>query len=117
MFFTDHEEEFVRLLVSLGIQKNIAKVLVYLASAGDVTSRQMERGGDLRQPEVSLAMRYLSERNWVRSYDAGTTGKGRPIRIYSLARPIEDIIGDIEEEKQRELQHKIELAKQLHNYV
>jgi predicted transcriptional regulator len=117
MFFTDIEEEFAGLLVSLGIKKNTARVLVYLAHARDVTSRQLERGTDLRQPEVSLALKYLFERNWVESTQTNAPGKGRPFKIYNLSRPIEEIITDIESEKQQELHRKIELSEKLQNFI
>jgi len=118
MFFTDHEEEFARLLIGIGMKKNCAKVLVYLANAGDVTSRQLERGTDLRQPEVSLAMQYLLRQKWVESRElADAPARGRPVNVYNLARPISVIIGIIEKEKQKELHRKIQLASKLHEYV
>nr|WP_321352684.1 ArsR family transcriptional regulator [uncultured Methanoregula sp.] len=118
MFFTDHEEEFARLLIGIGLKKNIAKVLVYLANAGDVTSRDMERGTDLRQPEVSLAMQTLLRQKWVTSREPeDTPNRGRPVKIYSLARPISAIIGMIEKEKKQELNRKLQLASKLREYV
>ena len=51
--FTDKEEEFVNLLVRIGTQKNVAKMLVYLAKLKKATSRDIERGTDLRQPEAA----------------------------------------------------------------
>ncbi|HII76103.1 MAG TPA: ArsR family transcriptional regulator, partial [Methanolinea sp.] len=53
MYFTPREEEFADLLVRIGLKKNVAKVLVYLAHTPEATSRDIERGTDLRQPEVS----------------------------------------------------------------
>jgi predicted transcriptional regulator len=49
----DRNIEFVHLLHSLGVQRNVAKVITYLAVAGESTSRDIERGSGLRQPEVS----------------------------------------------------------------
>lgn len=117
MFFTEHEEEFANLLIRLGIRKNIAKVLVYLANIGEVSTRQVERGTDLRQPEVSLAMRYLLDRDWVSSYQSHRSSQGRPVKIYNLAKPIADIIGVIEDEKQQEVLQQIKLTKKLREYV
>ena len=60
--YSEKEEEFVRLLTSIGTQKNVAKLLVYLGKMEQATSRDIEHGTDLRQPEVSVAMKYLAGR-------------------------------------------------------
>jgi predicted transcriptional regulator len=36
--------EFVHILVSLGVQRNVAKAVTYLAFAGEATSWDLERG-------------------------------------------------------------------------
>ena len=59
MYFTDKEEEFTNLLIKNGTRKNIATVLVFLAKTPGATSHALERGTDLRQPEVSVSLRYL----------------------------------------------------------
>ncbi len=63
MYFTEKEEEFANLLIEIGTKRNVAKVLVFLANTPEATSRAIERGTDLRQPEVSIAMRYLIEQS------------------------------------------------------
>ena len=70
VFFTNREEEFATLLIKIGTRKNIAKALVFLANTKETTSHAIERGTDMRQPEVSLAMRFLSEQGWIRSRDS-----------------------------------------------
>ena len=57
--FTDKEEEFVNLLIEIGTKKTDAQMLVFLANTPTATSRDLERGTDLRQPEVSIAIKYL----------------------------------------------------------
>ena len=59
-------------------------------------------GTNLRQPEVSIAMRTLRQNNWVTERDVKTEGKGRPIKVYKLNVPIEEIIKHYEEEKKSE---------------
>jgi len=61
----DKDEESVNILMELGLKRNVARTLVYLANADEVTSRSIELGADLRQPEVSIAMRKLREGDWV----------------------------------------------------
>jgi ABC-type amino acid transport substrate-binding protein len=57
--------EFVHLLASLGVQRNVSNVFTFLAVAGESTSREIERATDLRQAEVSIAMRTLRGENWI----------------------------------------------------
>ena len=99
----DDDHLFVDLLHSLGIQRNVAKVITYLAVAGEATSRDMELGAGLNQPEVSIAMRTLRGENWVDERDVKSSqGKGRPHKVYSLITPVEEIISQIEEKRQKE---------------
>ncbi len=113
MVFTQKEEEFAGLLVSLGIKRNIAKVLVYLASIPEATAREIERGTDLRQPEVSIAMHRLIKENWVDSRESKAESKGRPVKIYRLSCPISEIVDAIEEEKRQETEKQQDIMQRL----
>jgi len=116
-FFTEKEEMLVNLFVELGTKRNIAMVLVFLANMPETTSRDIERGTDLRQPEVCMAMQHLVGRQWAAVRDSTTTTKGRPLKIYSLVKPIREIVGIIEKEKTQEAEHKLQLTKKLRKYV
>jgi Predicted transcriptional regulator len=65
--FTEREETITDILVGLGLKRNVARVIVYLSSTEEATSRMIERGTDLRQPEVSMAMRQLRPYRWIQS--------------------------------------------------
>ena len=117
MYFTEKEEEFTELLMGLGLKRNVAKVLVYLASTKESTSRDIERGTDLRQPEVSIAMRFLTEVNWVKNRESRAESKGRPVKIYELARPITEIMDSIEKDKKREAKTQLDLIQKLREYI
>src|SRR5208337_2548960 len=97
-YFTEKEEEFANLLIETGTKKNVAKVLVFLANIPEATSRVIERGTDLRQPEVSIAMHYMVEHGWMKSRETKAEKQGRPVKIYELAIPITDIMDSIEKE-------------------
>ena len=97
----DDQLEMVNILRRLGVQINVAKLITYLATAGESTSREIEMGAGLRQPEVSIAMRTLRRENWVREHDVKTEGKGRPHKVYVLTTPLDEIIKHIEDEKLR----------------
>jgi predicted transcriptional regulator len=117
MYFTDKETEFVNLLIDIGTRKNVAQVLVFLANTPEATSRDIERGTDLRQPEVSLAMQYLIGKDWIRIRENKTDGKGRPVKVYSLSRPIDRIMNSIEKDKKEQAKQQLARVQKLREYI
>ena len=117
MYFTPREEEFANLLIKIGMKRNVAKVLVYLAHTPEATSRDIERGTDLRQPEVSIAMAALMEQKWVENRESKAENKGRPVKIYHLSQPIGDIMDRIETEKREEANTQLTMIQQLRDYI
>lgn len=115
--FTDEEEEFVSLLVRVGIRKNVAKMLVFLANTKEASSRQIERGTDMRQPEACMAIKYLTGRSWIRSREAPSERQGRPEKQYSLSVPVRQIISAIEKEKKNEVNDKLSRLKKVRDYI
>ncbi|MCS3923289.1 transcriptional regulator [Methanosalsum natronophilum] len=95
----DTEYEMVELLRKLNLTRPIALSLVCLATKNEITSREIEMISNLRQPEVSIAMRYLKKNSWVEiKEEKKSLGKGRPIKLYKLTVPLENIIQSIEHE-------------------
>ena len=110
----DDDHEFADLLHRFGIQRNVAKVITHLAVDGEATSRDLERGTGLRQPEVSIAMRTPHGENWVREWEIKSTeGKGRPSKVYAPNTPVDEIIGSIEDEKQKKSAEAMESIQKL----
>jgi predicted transcriptional regulator len=95
-------DEFASMLMKVGLKRNVAKVLTYLAGVEEATSREIEMGSDLRQPEVSIAMREIRKLDWVSERDEKNPGKGRPYRIYKLNKSLAEIIEYLETEKAKE---------------
>ena len=116
-YFTEKEEEFANLLIEIGLKKNSAKVLVFLASIPKTTSRAIERGLDMRQPEVVVAMKYLMDQGWVRSHERASEKKGRPIKVYELAEPILVIIDSIEKEKRNIANNQFNIFRKLREHL
>ncbi len=116
-YFTEKEEELADLLITIGIKKNVAKVLVFLADSPETTSRAIERGTDLRQPEVNIVMHYLMDQGWIVSREKKVESKGRPLKIYELAMPFTRIIDLIDEEKKKEATSKLTKIRKLWDYV
>lgn len=109
----ENDREFVEVLRELGIPRNVASMITYLASVNEATSREIEIGSNLRQPEVSIAMRALRDNNWVEEHEVKKNGKGRPMKIYRLIISLEDIIRHFEEEKRRESARTMESIEKL----
>jgi predicted transcriptional regulator len=117
LYFTQREEEFANLLIKIGTKRNVAKVLVYLAHTPEATSRDIERGTDLRQPEVSIAMASMMDQKWVESRENKADNKGRPVKIYKLAVPISEIMDIIEKEKRNEANNQLKMIQKLRDYI
>jgi predicted transcriptional regulator len=105
--------EFVKGLQSLGINRNVASLIVYLQDMKERSSRDIEMATSLRQPEVSIAMRTLREMGWITERDIKGNGKGRPQKIYALRSTIDEIIGYYEEEKSKESARTMEAIRRL----
>lgn len=118
-YFTRTEEDLALILTELGLKRNIAKVLVYLMnmSGHDTTSRDIERGADLRQPEVCLALGYLVGKNWLSCEEQKTEYKGRPIKIYHLIVSPKDILDEIEATKKKEEKDTLARIKKLRSCI
>ena len=117
MYFTDKEEDFANLLIEIGTKRNVAKVLVFLANTPEATSRAIERGTDLRQPEVSIAMRQLDPFDWIDEIEEKKPGKGRPNKVYSLKVGFKDIIAHFEKEQKKEIDDGIVSIKRVKELV
>jgi len=115
--FTENDDNFAEILVKTGLKKNYAKVLVYLAKNKNLTSRDIERGTDLRQPEVSIAINHLRKRGWVKISNLLTENKGRPVKLYTLHVSIQDILNEIESEKSEDFQQYIDLLNLARKFI
>lgn len=110
-FFTSREEAVAGMFVTAGIRRCPARVLVCLITRPGLTSRDIERGTGLRQPEVSIAMNDLLGRRWVEVLEPGylEKGQGRPVRRYRLTCPVNTILQDLEEEKRGKLSAHLDI--------
>jgi predicted transcriptional regulator len=113
----EKEEELVNLLFKIGIKRNVAKVLVFLAKTPTATSRVIDRGTDLRHFEVATVMQYLKKQGWIKSRENKAKSKGRPVKFYELAKPIPEIVNGIEKEKIKVANDQLQLIQKLRNYV
>ena len=111
------EYEMVELLRRLSINRPVALTLACLSKKEEISSQCIEMISGLRQPEVSIAMRYLRENDWINMREEKKNqGKGRPVKLYKLTVPMETIIDAIEENvmaESRTISQNIERLKNL----
>lgn len=96
-----NDEKNAETLISLGMNKNAALALTFLQNVNSVTSVELEKGAMLRQPEVSVVMKLLRERDWIHEREEKKAGKGRPNKIYSLKVGFNDIITQLEKQQKK----------------
>ena len=112
-----NEYEMIELFRKINVNRPIALTLACLAKGREISSQSIEMISGLRQPEVSISMRYLRENNWIDvREEKKSRGKGRPIKLYRLTVPMDQIISKIEEEiiaESRLALRNIELLKQI----
>ena len=101
----DDDEKAVELFADLGMPKNLAKTLIYISQCEECRSADVEQGADLRQPEVSVAMQELRKRGWAKKRDLKKKGKGRPVHVYQLTKPLPEILETFKTEKLNEVKN------------
>jgi predicted transcriptional regulator len=109
----ERDRDTIAALQTVGVKRNVATIIVYLKDLDEVAARDIEKGSELRQPEVSIAMRVLREKSWIAERKVKGNGKGRPTRRYKLTVPIDDIIGYYEEEKRSESSQAMQSIQRL----
>ena len=105
--------EFVDLLVKQGLKQNTAKALTLLKGVPAATAKELEIGTDMRQPEVSVAIRELNQHGWIHEAEQKRQGKGRPYKIYTLKVDVAAIVEELEELKRLESKETLESIMRL----
>jgi predicted transcriptional regulator len=110
------EYEMVELLKRLNVNRPVALTLACLSKGEEISSQCIEMVSGLRQPEVSIAMRYLRENDWVdMREEKKNQGKGRPVKLYKLTVRMETIIDVIEENVMAESRTVLQNIQRLKN--
>ncbi|RLA79635.1 MAG: ArsR family transcriptional regulator [Deltaproteobacteria bacterium] len=98
-----------------GLTEHELKCLKYLLKNKVAFAKEIERKFDLRQPQVSTALKNLMQKGWVDFKQTKKDRRGRPQNVYYLIKTKEEIFKDLEktiEEKRTELIEKFEKLKQ-----
>lgn len=109
----ENDHIFIKALSNLGMSRNTATTMAYLMNVEEASSREIEISTGLRQPEVSIVMRLMCNKSWVSMRSEKKPGKGRPMKIYSLAAPVDEIISYYEDKVYKESQATVLAIKKL----
>jgi len=97
------DKKVINIFNDLGVPKNLAKTLMFISKVDQCRSADIEKGANLRQPEVSVSMQQLSDLGWITKTNQKKEGKGRPIYLYQLTKDIDEIFSYFQQEKQQEI--------------
>jgi predicted transcriptional regulator len=98
------DEKAVQIFNDLGMPKNIAKTLLYIYQVDECKTSDIEQCADLRQPEVSVAIKELRKKGWVKTRMVKKSGKGRPNHVYTSATTLSDVMKSFKQEKLKEVE-------------
>jgi len=104
---------FIKTLSNLGMPRSVATTMAYLLNVDEATSQEIEMSTGLRQPEVSLAIKFMSKQSWINVRTEKKSGKGRPMKVFSLLVQVEEIISYYEDMVYKESQATISAVKKL----
>jgi len=97
------DKKVIELFTELGISKNTAKTLICISKNGGCRSVEIEQDTNQRQPAVSESTQELLKKGWITKLDVRKKGNVKPILVYKLAYPIDEITMKIEKEKLKEI--------------
>lgn len=111
--YTKKDEEIAEIFKDIGLKSNEARVLVLFFKGVEITSREVERITDLRQPEVNIALNLLMKRRWIQITRHITENKGRPVNLYLLSKTVEDILDELKSEISKEYHKNTECIERI----
>ncbi|NLI62222.1 MAG: transcriptional regulator [Methanosarcinaceae archaeon] len=111
-------DELVSLLMRLNLKRPVASTLICMMDGKEYSSHEIERMSGLRQPEVSVSMKYLLGKKWITQREVKKVNeKGRPVKRYKLKISMDDIITSIEKSILEENQKTLDSIKELKEFA
>ena len=109
----DKDREFAETLQKLGVERNVSAMITYLMNVDKASSKEIEIGTDLRQPEVSICAKTMRLNGWLEEGNFKRDGKGRPSKVYKLRVSIEELIEHLEEDRIQKSAHLMQSIQRL----
>ena len=88
----ERDRALIDILGGLGVRRQEATLIIWMNGAGEVSSRDIEKGTGIRQSDVSKILRAIQENGWINDRGTNNSSKGRPRKIYSLNASLNDIV-------------------------
>jgi len=104
----EKDNEIVDILTRTGMARNTAKVFVAIKELDNPDTKQIMQFTGIMQPQISVAIRKLRERDYINIKTEKTENRGRPISYFLLKKSMSEIINDME----MIVQEKINIEKQ-----
>jgi predicted transcriptional regulator len=114
-YFTKEGEEFVNLLISIGLKEQNAIVLTFLANTPEATLQEIERGIGLREADATVAIKYLVDQDWIKNQETPSGHNRQQIKTWQLKKPITVIVDGIESEKIKEASVRLTHIRKFRN--
>ena len=111
--FDDTDLELIDILRNLNLSRNVASTIAFLSNVDEATSKDLEFGSQLRQPEVSIAVKELKNFGWLDEREIKKEGKGRPMKVYKLAVSMGTIVEHLEKQTKEDTQRIMENIEKL----
>lgn len=107
----EKDEKLLNLLSNIGYSIPESKVIVYLSNFKSSKSRDIETAMQLSQPEVSIAIKNISDLIEVdKTYKKA---RGRPVYIYKLKKDMHETVKNKADEKIKKTKENIDKLKNL----
>ncbi len=116
---TADEVAFIQTLRSLGVHRNLAAAVIYLAGVGEATSKEIQASTGIKQPDVSKAMKAVQELGWLKVREVENVGRNRTRKIYALGVSMEEVVRYFEAQKlieSAQAMRSIERLRELASY-
>ena len=102
---TKKDKTNIQILVEAGLPENAARTFIYVLKAGEATSKDIESVTGLRQPEVSIAIKEMNRRGWLKKRDVKKEGKGRPLHFHTPRISLDRIIDELKSQNLNKIEN------------
>lgn len=110
-------EKKIQMFKKLNVNKSVSVTLMFLSENGESSSKTIEEVTGLKQPEVSNAVKELSEKGWITTNKIKTPTAGRPVNFYKIVSPLNEIISSLEQNEMEKIKESDEIIARLREVV
>lgn len=95
-------EEIITLLPQIGVQPDVAKVIVCLLQKSAVTVKSISKHAEISVPRVREILSDFQKLSWVNVTQGDSARGGPAVNVYTLAVPFTTIVESVEKEVLRQ---------------